>query len=107
MFTLKLYRRLPDIGEGIPQHKHFKVLSVHHTLVMEIGAQGRALELWTFPTEASMPYETYYIGEPEPQMEAWNQPTHLDYESGSWWGWGLLENAEGKTTQHFRPANYG
>ena len=32
---------------------------------------------------------------------------HLGVDPDSWWGWGLLENWEGNTTEHYRPHNYG
>ena len=44
-------------------------------------------------------YEVYYIGEPELGMDAINGDNNF--------GWGLLENSDGRTTQHFRPAGYG
>lgn len=108
MFTLKLYRRLPALPEaGVPPHKHRKVMSVHRVMVLEIGKEGRALELWAFPNESN-DYQAYYIGEPELGMDAYGQQgLHLDYEPHSWWGWGLLENWEGNTTEHYRPAGYG
>lgn len=102
MFTLKLYRRHAESGT-----KMHKVISVHHVVVMEIGKEGHALELWAF-TSLSNDYETYYVGKPEEGMDAYGKDDlHLGVEPNSWWGWGLLENWEGNTTEHYRPHNYG
>jgi hypothetical protein len=103
MFTLKLYRRTAPI-DGRKMHK---VIAVRQVMVAEIGKTGHALELWAFTDEKGN-YETYYVGEPEPGMEAHGRnDLHLDYAPGSWWGWGLLENWEGNTSEHYRPSNYG
>lgn len=103
MFTLKLYRRK---APGTMQKMH-KIIAVHRAVVMEIGAKGQALELWAFPGPGNE-YESYYIGEPEPGMDAYgSESLHLGCEPGSWWGWGLLENWEGNTSEHYRPASYG
>lgn len=105
MFTLKLYRRLPHL-EG-RQEKVTRVVQAHHVQVQEIGKTGCALELWAFDGPEPSDYTSYYIGEPEPGMDAFGKPTHLDHGDHSWWGWGLLENSQGKTTEHYRPASYG
>lgn len=74
---------------------------------MEIGKNGKALELQAYLDQSSIP-ETYYIGEPEPGMDAFGRDDlHLGTEERSWWGWGLLENSEGRTSEHYRPASYG
>lgn len=92
MFTLKLYKRN---GTQIVQ----KILSVDHVQVMSIGQNGRMLELWAFERKEPSEYYGFYIGEREEGMDAIGEDNH--------WGWGLLENAAGKTTEHFRPASYG
>ncbi len=115
MFTLKLYKRMPDISSDqsdklppIPRHKMTKVMPVHRVVVIEIGLLGQALELWAFRNESNNDYDAYYIGEPEEGMDSFGRKDlHLGVEPGSWWGWGLLENAAGKTTEHYRPHNYG
>ncbi len=102
MFTLKLYRRHPATGT-----KTHKVISVHRVIVNEIGSKGQALELWAF-TGAGNDYEAYYIGKPEEGMDAHGRDDlHLNFEPYSWWGWGLLENWEGNTSEHYRPHNFG
>ena len=102
MFTLKLYRRNPGGGTKIT-----KTITIDHIQVMEIGKEGHALELWAFPAPLSIP-ETYYVGVPEEGMEAFGKnDLHLDSGPRSWWGWGLLENMQGNTTEHYRPASYG
>lgn len=104
MFTLKLYRRAcPATAQ-----KMHKVVAAHRVVVMEIGKSGRALELRAFESNQNNNYETYYIGETEEGMDAHgSESLHLDTEPGSWWGWGLLENWEGNTSEHYRPASYG
>lgn len=102
MFTLKLYRRKgPDT-----LLKMHKVLAVDRVVVMDIGEKGRALELWAFDQRGN--YESYFIGDPDEGMDAHGKlDLHLDNETKSWWGWGLLENWEGNTSEHYRPAGYG
>ncbi len=109
MFTLKLYRRLPEL-EGAPNSKMSKTLDVFRVVTTEIGKDGHALELCVFlgSRESGLDYETYYVGVPEIGMDAFGKENlHLDSGDGSWWGWGLLENSSGNTTEHYRPASYG
>ena len=102
MFTLKLYRRT---GPGSNQKMH-KIIAVHDAVVHEIGDKGQALELHATIDDKGN-YDTYYVGEPEEGMEAHGRDDlHLDQAPGSWWGWGLLENSEGNTSEHYRPASY-
>lgn len=92
MFTLKLFRSRN--GQLVT-----KVVAVHHVQTMEIGKTGRMLELWAFHGQEPSTYDAYFIGEPDPGMDAVNDENH--------WGWGLLENWEGNTSEHYRPAGYG
>jgi hypothetical protein len=102
MFTLKLFRQ-----HAQSRTKMHKVMEFHRVAVMEIGKDGHALELQAFKTELSNDYETYYIGLPEEGMDAYGkEDLHLGLEPHSWWGWGLLENSAGKTTEHYRPASW-
>jgi len=104
MFTLKLFRRN---GPESKQITH-KVIAVHRVMVHEIGKEGHALEIVAFMSNQNNDYETYYVGQPESGMEAFGKDDlHLNSEPGSWWGWGLLENWEGNTSEHYRPASYG
>jgi len=106
MFTLKLYRR----SNPASIQKTHKVISCHRVMVHEIGKTGHALELKAIMSEHNKDYDcqTYYIGEPEPGMEAHGRDDlHIESGDHSWWGWGLLENAQGNTTEHYRPASYG
>jgi hypothetical protein len=104
MFTLKLYRRSCP-SSALKMHK---VMAAHRVVVMEIGEACHALELQVFPSENNNVYETYYVGEPEKGMEAYGRDDlHLSSEPHSWWGWGLLENMKGATSEHYRPASYG
>lgn len=103
MFTLKLYRRKGPNSS----HKTHKVITVHEVVVHEIGTKGQALELHAIYGEPSN-YDIYYVGQPEEGMDAFGRDDlHMDMSPGSWWGWGLLENADGKTSEHYRPASYG
>lgn len=89
-------------------NKMRKIIAAHRVVVLEIGEKGRALELQVFESNQNNIYETYYVGEPEPGMDAYGrEDSHLGTEPGSWWGWGLLENWEGHTSEHYRPADYG
>lgn len=92
MFTLKLFRR--KNGQLVT-----KAVAVDHIQTMEIGVDGKTLEIWAFNSKAGADYENYYVGEREDNMTALNDENH--------WGWGLLENWEGKTSEHYRPASYG
>jgi len=90
MFTLKLFKR--NNGQLIT-----KTIAVHHVQTMEIGANQKTIEIWAF--KDANDYENYFVGEREEEMTALNDNNH--------WGWGLLENWEGNTSQHYRPASYG
>lgn len=103
MFTLKLYRRNPGADA---RDINSKIIAVDHVRTMAIGEKHQAIELWAFNEKGD--YQAYYIGAPEPGMEAHGKDDlHLNSEPGSWWGWGLLENWEGNTTEHFRPHSFG
>jgi hypothetical protein len=92
MFTLKLFKRVN--GQTIT-----RTLAVHHVQTMEIGVNRRTMEIWAFKDEEPSPYVVYYVGEREPEMNALTWANH--------WGWALLENGQGNTTEHYRPAGHG
>lgn len=92
MFTLKLFKRRN--GQEVS-----RVVSVHHVQVMEIGPARRMLEIWAFHDQEPSPYDVYYVGERESDMDAVNFDNH--------WGWALLENSDGNTTEHYRPCGWG
>lgn len=106
MFTLKLYRRHPTDGA-----LQTKTISVDKVITNEISTKNDcgqffAIELWAIQSDRS--YETYYLGQSSPGMIAYGRDDlHLDSGPNSWWGWGLLENWEGATSTHYRPASYG
>ena len=105
MFTLKLYRRVS------PDAVITKVLSVHHVQTMsfehrESEITHKALELWAFHGPEPSTYDSYLIGEREKHAPAASDHGTLRPEH-EWYGWGLLENEAGRTTEHFRPAGYG
>ena len=98
MFTLKLYYRRED-GNLVT-----KISTYHHVEARAFGAENaKAIELWAFHGPEPSHYDSFLIGD----MKA--QPNREDpnFISEGWFGWGLLENAAGKTTEHFRPASYG
>lgn len=93
MFTLKLFRR--KNGQLVT-----KTLAVHHVETMEIGTTGRIIEVHAYRCQGDYGlHEQYFIGEREDDMDALNDQNY--------WGWGLLENWEGNTSEHYRPASYG
>lgn len=92
MFTLKLYRR--KNGQLIT-----KVMSVHHVTALEVGKTNKTIELQAHNSEHGGDYVNYFVGDREPEMTALNDENHF--------GWGLLENMAGNTTEHYRPASYG
>lgn len=111
MFTLKLYRRSCPGAQGpIGAAQTHMVVPVMKVIAHEIGepvdGKFKALELRAKISEND--WVTYYVGEPQTGMQAFGRDDlHLDTEPGSWWGWGLLENWEGNTSEHYRPASYG
>lgn len=108
MFTLKLFRRKAHICNNGDRTLMHMVLPVSKVIVLEIGKDGHALEIQAYKSDAKFDYETYYVGEPEPGMEDFGSDSlHLETGPRSWWGWGLLENWEGNTSEHYRPASYG
>lgn len=96
MFTLKLFYRNEngDLSTTI--------LPCHHVEVREFKdadgetKDGKAMEVWAFDNPEPSNYKSYLIGS-----------ITNDRRKGGWHGWGLLENLEGNTTQHFRPASFG
>lgn len=92
MFALKLFRSRN--GQLVT-----RVVAVDHLQTMTIGKSGRMIEIWAFQASEPSAYDVYYIGEADPDMNAPNDTNH--------WGWALLENWEGNTSEHFRPAGYG
>jgi hypothetical protein len=78
--------------------------SCHHVEAREFGeGNAKAIELWVFDGPAPSHYRSFLIGDEKAQ------PNREDpnYISEGWWGWGLLENEAGKTSEHYRPASYG
>lgn len=113
MFTLKLYRRgRSTISDAppVPRASQLvtKIVTCHHVLIMEIGQHAsdggphgktKTVEIWAFSGLEPSNYETFYVGERTTSMTALDDDNH--------WDWGLLENAQGRTTEHFRPHSYG
>lgn len=94
MFTLKLFKSVG--GELIT-----RAVAVHHVETQTCG-KG-LLSIWAFHGPEPSAYDSYYIGEAGPDATAVDDIAH----PGNHWGWGLLENWEGNTSEHYRPAGYG
>lgn len=108
MFTLKLYRRVNHdtvITHIVPCH-HVQTMTFEHADQRVDYPAHKGLELWAFNSAAPSDYETYLIGEPEHHAVV-DQAGDVVGMSPKWYGWGLLENENGRTTEHFRPASYG
>jgi len=103
MFTLKLFRRaLGEVAMG--NEITTKIVEVHHIDTVEI--EDHMIQISAFDALRDPLYQTYFVGEPKSRAES----TAIDFhgtEDCSHWGWAVLENAAGNTTQHFRPASYG
>lgn len=95
MFTLKLYRR-DSIGRLFT-----RALEVHHVDSLVIGDNTLELKAYTGPQRGNVwaENEQIYVGERTPEMTAIDDFNH--------WGWGLLENSHGRTTEHYRPHTFG
>lgn len=96
MFTLKLYRYRPESGDG--NYITTRIVAVDHVEAMEITKELIQLRAFHGRPPSGLDYATFYIGRRGADMSAIDDDNH--------WEWGLLENAAGKTTQHFRPYNY-
>lgn len=104
MFTLKLYRRFD------PHPKMQKIIEVKEVRVFEIGHkkgdEGTALEIHAIFDDLGH-QDIYYMGAPEEGMESYGRDNlHLDHGYGSWWGYGYLENAAGKTCAKYWPGSF-
>lgn len=97
MFTLKLFKRLGD-GPGVDIVS--RVVAVHHVQTRKIES---GLEILAFHGPEPSGYDTYYVGDFGPECDAVDDIRYY----GNHWGWGLLENWEGNTSEHYRPASYG
>jgi hypothetical protein len=92
MFTLKLYKDGPLPPEGRTEIIQTTGLWVNHgpndvKQVLAFRGQVGASE-----------YDTFYVGgKPEPDQDAINIGV-----GGNHYGWAVLENAQGKTTEMFR-----
>lgn len=98
MFTLKLYKRLGP-GPGVDVISH--VMAVDHVQTRKCG--DHALQIWAFHAPAPSHYDTFYVGDFGPESDAVDDINI----NGNHYGWGLLENWEGNTSEHYRPASYG
>lgn len=107
MFTLKLYRRVND-------QKVSLVIGTHHVVAMELPSvkdkEGNIclLELRVYHSASPLDCDSYFVGDASSVLGV---PNSIIDDRGdghnSLWGWGLLENAAGKTSEHYRPASYG
>jgi hypothetical protein len=112
MFTLKLYRRVN------PDKVITKIVTCHHVQTMtfehaddrpgyEHYDPHKALELWAFHGPEPSTYDSYLIGDRERHVPSVSDVGVVARPADDWYGWGLLENEAGKTTEHFRPASFG
>lgn len=99
MFTLKLYRASPFGGLVT------RVVAVHHVQTQELGEERHTLAITAFHHAEPSAYDSYTVGERLPDTVRPNV-TIGGYDDDHW-EWGLLENWEGNTSQHFRPHSYG
>lgn len=88
-FTLKLYKRVNGFTSK-------RILSFHHVDSLGIGPE--TLVLRVFKGDYQPFDQEFFIGRRDPEMTAIDDANH--------WEWALLENANGKTTEHFRPYTY-
>jgi len=111
MFTLKLFRRVN--GQLV-----IKILAVDHIHSIDImdDTEGTPdqhpatdmIELKAYFGTNECDYKTFFIGYLTDEQRVGR--TLIDWhgsEDNSVWGWAVLENQAGNTTQHFRPASYG
>ena len=101
MFTLKLYRRVnPEmvVTKIVPCH-HVETLSFQH-------GEDKAISLRAFDGPEPSSYLEFNIGDAEKHRTP--EDKKISPDTPDWWfGWGLLENEAGRTTEHFRPAFWG
>jgi hypothetical protein len=97
VFTLKLFKRIGGLGGELVT----RVVAVDHVQTKQIGDKG--LSIWAFRGPDPSPYDTYFLGEFGPDADAVDNIDHW----GNHFQWGLLENWEGNTSEHYRPASYG
>lgn len=93
MFTLKLYRDGP-----LPPHGRTEILQTVGVWVNH--CPNGVKQVMAFQTQVGVgsDYETFYVGgEPAPDQDA----IHMG-DGGNHYDWGVLENAQGKTTEMFR-----
>lgn len=96
MFTLKLFKRVE--GRLIT-----KTIAVHHVETLECHDKDtpdlKTLEIRAYDSNNGGDYVNYYVGDRTDAMTA--------LTDANAYGWGLLENWEGNTSEHYRPASYG
>lgn len=115
MCTLKLFRRDED------NRLSMRMVSVDHVTTHQIMITesnnlpiapliaSDMIEIQASFTRQGADYETFFIGD-LPEHEKNRKDSCIDWYGigpNSRWGWAVLENAAGNTTQHFRPASYG
>lgn len=106
MFTLKLYRRPRDENGNDMSTGNLETLIMlcDRVFVQELGDRdqyGRrtTLQIVAFRNkDDDLDSKEFYVGERHTWLAEMGTPHY---------GWALLENMAGKTTQHFRPHSYG
>lgn len=95
MFTLKLYQNSPAPSG--------RVVIMECVGVWSTACANDVRQIDVFKTEVGVAEEgnrttTFYVGgEPGPEQDAISSGI-----GGNWFSWGVLENAQGKTTEMFR-----
>ena len=97
MFTLKLYRRHPEHHElgGTPWIT--EVIEAPRVSVMKIGESTCCVRV--LEDDGRWRRDDIYVGKREPDMDAITDDNHYD--------WALVENQQGRTTEHIRPYGHG
>jgi hypothetical protein len=92
MFTLKLYKNGPLEPRGRTEILQTSGIWINH-------CPNGVKEVHAFQSEVGVgPCDTFYVGgEPMPDQDA----IHTG-DGGNWYDWGVLENAQGKTTEMIR-----
>ena len=94
MFTLKLYRDgpLPPKGRAVVMEVVGIWVDYCSGGVKQIKTFKRKVGVWDENDD-----EFFVGGEPVPEQDA-----IIKGDGGNYYGWGVLENAQGKTTEIFR-----
>lgn len=107
MFTLKLYRRVngQKVSLAVAAHRVVAIEVPSSRDQSDPGSKAKLLELQAYGSDQNNDWTTYFVGEDPKSPNSLIDPNGMG--NYSLWGWGLLENWEGNTSEHYRPASYG